>query len=143
MERLRRGIELSRVAGFSFALILLIAGSASPHGAEKHEPSPNPAGQGSGSRTSERADPSRLETPTPGSYTLPPLGESGDGLVLTSDGEPVRLVFLIISPIDDPDGHLATLAEVARLVANPAVRNALIDAHSLPQVIDIVRRAMG
>ena len=44
------------------------------------------------------------------------------------DGEPVRLVFLLLSPVGDPEGHLATLAEIARLVSNDAVRARLLSA---------------
>lgn len=44
------------------------------------------------------------------------------------DGEPVRLVFLLISPPGDPEGHLATLSEIARLVADDAVREHLLES---------------
>ena len=38
------------------------------------------------------------------------------------DGQPVKLVFLLLSPHGDPEGHLATLAEIARLMIKPRVR---------------------
>jgi NhaP-type Na+/H+ or K+/H+ antiporter/mannitol/fructose-specific phosphotransferase system IIA component (Ntr-type) len=56
-----------------------------------------------------------------------------------ADGEPVRLVFLLISPAGDPEGHLATLAEIARLVFDEHVRTRLIEAPSPTEVVRIVR----
>lgn len=44
------------------------------------------------------------------------------------DGEPVRLVFLVLSPAGDPAGHLATLAEIARIVSHDEARGRLLDA---------------
>jgi NhaP-type Na+/H+ or K+/H+ antiporter/mannitol/fructose-specific phosphotransferase system IIA component (Ntr-type) len=44
------------------------------------------------------------------------------------DGEPVRLIFMLLSPHGDPEGHLATLSEIAHLVADPAVREHLLDS---------------
>jgi len=42
--------------------------------------------------------------------------------------EPLRLVFFVVSPAGDPEGHLATLAEVARFCGDPANRDRLIRA---------------
>lgn len=58
------------------------------------------------------------------------------------DGEPIRLAFLLLSPTGDPEGHLATLAEIARLVIDPQVRNKLIHASSPMEFLSIVRHAM-
>lgn len=58
------------------------------------------------------------------------------------DGEPIRLAFLLLSPTGDPEGHLATLAEIARLVIDPQVRNKLIHASSPMEFQTIVRHAM-
>lgn len=57
------------------------------------------------------------------------------------DGEEVRLVFLLLSPQGDPEGHLATLADIARLVIDPQVRHRLIHAASPMEMISIVRQA--
>ena len=43
------------------------------------------------------------------------------------DGMPIRLVFLLLSPTGDPEGHLATLAEIAHVVANPRSRAWLLE----------------
>jgi NhaP-type Na+/H+ or K+/H+ antiporter/mannitol/fructose-specific phosphotransferase system IIA component (Ntr-type) len=50
------------------------------------------------------------------------------------DGEPVRLVLMLLSPQGDPEGHLATLAEIARILGNAETRAALTQARS-PEVI--------
>ncbi|MCP3906104.1 MAG: PTS transporter subunit EIIA [Planctomycetes bacterium] len=52
----------------------------------------------------------------------------------TPDGEPVRIVLMILSPQGDPEGHLATLAEIARILSDAETRAALADARS-PAVI--------
>ncbi len=57
------------------------------------------------------------------------------------DGEPVRLVFLLLSPHGDPEGHLATLAEISRLVIDPDTRRRLIDAPTPLALIRIIQDA--
>lgn len=47
---------------------------------------------------------------------------SDEGLKLEGQDEPLKLVFFIISPAGDPEGHLATLAEVARACGDPGFR---------------------
>lgn len=44
------------------------------------------------------------------------------------DNEPVHLAFLLISPKGDPEGHLATIAEIARIVADVKLRERLLKA---------------
>jgi NhaP-type Na+/H+ or K+/H+ antiporter/mannitol/fructose-specific phosphotransferase system IIA component (Ntr-type) len=44
------------------------------------------------------------------------------------DCQPVRLVFLLLSPHGDPEGHLATMAEIARLVMDESNRQRLFNA---------------
>lgn len=64
---------------------------------------------------------------------------SGGGMRFgESDGEPVRLVFALISPVGDPEGHLASLAEIARLVVDEDVREGLLAARGPLEVIGIV-----
>jgi len=57
------------------------------------------------------------------------------------DGEKVRLVFLLLSPQGDPEGHLATMAEIARMVADPEVRNSLLSASSPEDLLARLRTA--
>ncbi|MBI5014026.1 MAG: cation:proton antiporter [Deltaproteobacteria bacterium] len=64
----------------------------------------------------------------------------GKGLDLGApDAEPVRLLFALASPSDDPEGHLATLAAIARVVADGPTRRALLDAHAPEDVIRLIR----
>ncbi|OGG56483.1 MAG: hypothetical protein A3F84_15755 [Candidatus Handelsmanbacteria bacterium RIFCSPLOWO2_12_FULL_64_10] len=55
------------------------------------------------------------------------------------DGEPVRLVFLLLSPSGDPEGHLATLAEIARIAGDREMRARLMAASHPSELLTIVR----
>ncbi|MGI9014011.1 MAG: cation:proton antiporter [Phycisphaerales bacterium] len=68
------------------------------------------------------------------------LAQIPEGMIFGDEqGERVELVFLLLSPQGDPEGHLATLAEIARLVIRPDVRNRLMVATSPLEVIRIIR----
>jgi mannitol/fructose-specific phosphotransferase system IIA component (Ntr-type) len=68
------------------------------------------------------------------------LARVPDGLDLAGyDGEPVRLVFLLLSPAGDPEGHLETLAEIARLASLPATRASLLSLPGPAEVLELVR----
>lgn len=53
--------------------------------------------------------------------------------------ERADLVFLLLSPQGDPEGHLAALAELARAVINPSVRDRLRAAPTPEAVIAVLR----
>jgi len=59
-----------------------------------------------------------------------------------ADGEDVRFVFLLLSPEGDPEGHLATLAEVARLVVDEEFRDRLLAARQPDEIIAFIRSAL-
>lgn len=59
-----------------------------------------------------------------------------------NDGEPLTLFFLIISPTGDPEGHLATLADVARVCSDASNRDRLRSAGSLSDVLMVLRQAL-
>lgn len=64
----------------------------------------------------------------------------GKGLDLgAQDEEPVRLLFVLASPVADPEGHLATLAAIARISADGPTRRALFDAETPDEVIRLIR----
>jgi PTS system nitrogen regulatory IIA component len=44
------------------------------------------------------------------------------------DGQKIRLAFLLLSPQGDPEGHLATMAEIARMVSDQSMRDRLLNA---------------
>jgi mannitol/fructose-specific phosphotransferase system IIA component (Ntr-type) len=68
------------------------------------------------------------------------VGRVPDGIDYGArDGEPVTLVFLLLSPPGDPDGHLATLAELSHLMINPATRERAKVAISGAEIVELVR----
>jgi mannitol/fructose-specific phosphotransferase system IIA component (Ntr-type) len=65
------------------------------------------------------------------------------GLALTPpDGQPIRLVFLLVSPGGDAEGHLATLGEIARAVTPQELRQRLLDAPTATDVLELIRAAL-
>lgn len=52
------------------------------------------------------------------------------------DDKPVNLVFLLLSPAEDPPGHLATLREIGRLCSNGKVRESLF---ATPSPVELLR----
>jgi mannitol/fructose-specific phosphotransferase system IIA component (Ntr-type) len=67
------------------------------------------------------------------------LGISADGIEFDAiDGEPVRLVFLLLAPTDDPGPHVRALAEIARLVQTPGFYRKLTEAKSPAEALDIL-----
>lgn len=67
------------------------------------------------------------------------LGRSADGIAFPGCTQPAHLVFLLLSPTEQPAAHLATLAEVARLVADRSRIAAIIAAPS----DDVMIRALA
>ena len=57
------------------------------------------------------------------------------------DGEPVRLVFLLVGPETAAGEHVRTLARIARLVRRPEVRGALLDAPTTADFVRVIRQA--
>jgi Kef-type K+ transport system membrane component KefB len=58
------------------------------------------------------------------------LGRSPEGVQFAGCSAPARLVFLLLSPMEEPAAHLATLAETARLVADKPRVAAIVGAPS-------------
>lgn len=57
------------------------------------------------------------------------------------DGKPVHLVFLLLSPQGDPEGHLATMGEIARLISDADARQRMIDAPDTANIIAEIESA--
>ena len=66
------------------------------------------------------------------------LGVSREGVRFAGVNAPARLIFLVLSPADQPDAHLALLAEVAKLVASPERVAALREAANADDVMAVV-----
>jgi len=62
------------------------------------------------------------------------------GLPMGEEAEPVRLVFMLASPFDKPEMHLAVQGEIARLVAVPEVRDQLTGCTDPSEVLPLIRK---
>ena len=69
------------------------------------------------------------------------FGISKKGIDFESlDGEPVNLIFLILSPPDTGGQHLRALARISRLFKDKFFRQALIDATTVEEAIRIIEQ---
>jgi mannitol/fructose-specific phosphotransferase system IIA component (Ntr-type) len=67
------------------------------------------------------------------------FGLSHDGIHFTPQStEPVRLVFLLVTPLEEPDQQLFLLARIARVAGNRSIQNRLIHATSASEVVDLI-----
>jgi nitrogen PTS system EIIA component len=57
------------------------------------------------------------------------------------DGEPVYLVFLVLSPARQPGVHLTVLEAISRLLRSDTLRRFLMQAKSPEEVLEIIREA--
>ncbi|HOV21977.1 MAG TPA: PTS sugar transporter subunit IIA [Candidatus Ratteibacteria bacterium] len=68
------------------------------------------------------------------------LGISKTGIDFNSlDGEQVNIVFLVLAPTKSVGLHLKALAKIARLLKDRVFRNALKDAQSPEEIIDLIK----
>lgn len=69
------------------------------------------------------------------------FGISKQGIQFDSlDGEPVHLVFLLLSPPDSAGYHLRAIARISRLFKDKFFRQALLDATDVEEVLKIIRQ---
>jgi len=69
------------------------------------------------------------------------LGISQKGIQYDSlDGEPVYLLFMIISPIEDPDNHLRLLKHLAKLIEIPQFQAELQSQKDPQSAFAVVRK---
>jgi PTS system nitrogen regulatory IIA component len=60
-----------------------------------------------------------------------------------SDGIPIDLIFLVVSPADAPAAHLQVLARISRLLRTPGVAESLRAADSAVELVAVLRKAEG
>jgi len=69
------------------------------------------------------------------------LGSAPEGIPFdTLDGEPARLLILLILPRHNFQGHVRTLAGIAHLLSNPGFRESIITATDAQTVLDIIEK---
>jgi fructose-specific phosphotransferase system IIA component len=69
------------------------------------------------------------------------LGIKREGLDFESaDGKPTKIVFLLIAEQNNPGPHVRALAKLARLLSDPAMRSALINARTAQEIFDIIKQ---
>lgn len=69
------------------------------------------------------------------------LGRSAAGIAFPGVAEPARLVFLLLSPADEPAAHLAVLADVARLVGDRRLVERMLEAGSGDEMVGVLASA--
>lgn len=70
------------------------------------------------------------------------FGRTREGVVFgTRSSEPIRLIFLLVTPTAEPDLQVFLLGRVATVVGNPAVRQRLQDASAAEEVAAIIADA--
>lgn len=57
------------------------------------------------------------------------------------DKAPVQLIFLLLSPMGDPEGHLATMGEIARLVSDVTIREQLIQEADPDKILSLMTKS--
>jgi len=69
------------------------------------------------------------------------LGIRREGLDFESaDGQPTRIVFLLVAQQNNPGPHVRALAKLARLLSDPELRLALINAKTAEEVLETIKR---
>ncbi len=58
-----------------------------------------------------------------------------------ADDEPVYLVMLVLAAAGDPGPNVALLAEIARLLRTPGLRQRLMSAATAEEVLTLLREA--
>jgi mannitol/fructose-specific phosphotransferase system IIA component (Ntr-type) len=70
------------------------------------------------------------------------VGLAPDGIDFhAADGVPVTLIFLILSPADQPAVHLQALARISRLLRTPGVVETLRRARTREEILEALKEA--
>lgn len=72
------------------------------------------------------------------------LGFSEDGIDFDSpDGAPARIIFLILTPLQDGGAQLELLADIARTFRDPAINHKVLQVHSYVQFLALMKTEVG
>ncbi|HSH09029.1 MAG TPA: PTS sugar transporter subunit IIA, partial [Oceanipulchritudo sp.] len=63
-----------------------------------------------------------------------------EGIQIGTEPDPIQLVFMLVSPVQEPEMHLAVLGEIARLCADAQVREMLFKCQDPKEILPIVRQ---
>ncbi|MDD5208113.1 MAG: CNNM domain-containing protein [Elusimicrobiales bacterium] len=67
------------------------------------------------------------------------IGKSRDGIYFPSpDSQPVKLIFLILTPFNEPILQLNTLSQLSGLISNVTLRKRLLSAKTPENLLDII-----
>ncbi|MBI4349890.1 MAG: DUF21 domain-containing protein [Elusimicrobia bacterium] len=67
------------------------------------------------------------------------VGKSKEGIYFPSpDNQPVKLIFLILTPFNEPILQLSILSQLSGLISNPTLRKRLLSAKAPENLMDIV-----
>ena len=68
------------------------------------------------------------------------VGKSRDGIYFPSpDNQPVKIIFLILTPFNEPILQLNTLSQLSGLVSNLTLRKRLLSAKTTGDLMDVIR----
>ncbi|HID32714.1 MAG TPA: PTS sugar transporter subunit IIA [bacterium (Candidatus Stahlbacteria)] len=68
------------------------------------------------------------------------LAISKDGVDFEAvDGKPSNIIFMIVSPDSKKGEYIRVLAKLSRLIHQPGLKNRILSARSVDEIIDIIR----
>lgn len=57
-----------------------------------------------------------------------------------ANGDPIRFLFVVLSPPDQPAAHLQVLSQIARVLKRRELRDDLLQASTAGEVVDAIQR---
>ncbi len=74
--------------------------------------------------------------------TIAALGISSSGVDFEAiDGKTSHLIFMLVNPAGEANTHIRRLAEIARLLSDPGLRESLVNCGTASDVLETIRSA--
>lgn len=54
------------------------------------------------------------------------------------DSQPVKIIFLLVGPVNQPGPHVQAMAQISRMMTNPEIRNRMFEAVDAGEVYEII-----